>query len=158
MNFKKAVLHGTMRSVKNWLQQGDLMNLLDTKMKTKSGKTFVGFTKGGSLWVLRIMNNDSSLNTYPNIPLSLSAQASLKPLFSSPPSSCYNFNLIKDCEDIDCNEKPEHAEVFRLTTGSYSHMVFFFISKWGGERHVGRMQAQGGMRSPRCPYKFYFIL
>jgi hypothetical protein len=51
----------------------------------------------------------------------------LKPLFSSPPSSCCNFDLIKSCEDIDCNEEPEHVEGFGLTTGSYSHMVFLFL-------------------------------
>jgi hypothetical protein len=39
------------------------------------------------------------------------------------------FDLIKRCEDIDCNEEPEHAEGFELTTGSYNHMVFFFYSK-----------------------------
>jgi hypothetical protein len=57
----------------------------------------------------------------------------LKPLFSSPPSSCCNFDLIKSCEDIDCNEEPEHAEGFGLTTGSYSHMVFFLFPKEGAK-------------------------
>jgi hypothetical protein len=56
-------------------------------------------------------------------------------------------NINYDCERKGSLQREAERETVRRRQIGFP----------GGERHVGRMQAQGGMRSPRCQYKFYFI-